>query len=289
MLENGENEKIEVRDSLKNSWFVHRREVEEQINKVKASMKGLFRVLGEEHSWWALSDYDHHRELTQEEGAIYKAHEDWLKEIRDNVAEAGEIWYGRDTRWGYRDGGLKEKLWHISRGACPQCGGFTESDGERDSDGCSADWATTEHSWSWCVGFGYDTELTGDCCSLKRRQEEKASDNERKRNIENYCEWLYLGGMSTITKRLYSGDFGFMSHNIDSLYRENAVRMVNEMCGIYSDRWSEWVIPEQYRPREGLFTRWLPYRSDVHDEDCEHRSGCGWSTSSSRIVASGGY
>lgn len=290
MLENGENEKIEVRSSLRNSWFSHRLEVEEKIKQVQDSMKGLFMTLGEEHSWWALSDYEHHRELSPEERAVYEAHQKWLKNIEENyLKDAQRMWFGPENHWGRREGGLKETLSYISHRACPQCGGFTEEDGDRETDGCSADWATVERSWSWCVGFGSETAYTGDCCSLKRRQAERDTDYARKCDIENYCEWLYLGGMSNIPKRLWSYDFGYMTFGIDSMLREKALLMVEQMCGIQSARWSTWVYPEQYRPTTGLFANFYHYMTDTHDEGCEHRSGCGWNTSSSRIVASGGY
>ena len=130
-----------------------------------------------------LSDYDHD-DLTPEDENIHKAHRKYLERIEKDVKEIQVKWWGRENYRGTRDGGLKESIGNIDFGVCPECGGFTESDGEREADGCSADWALWERSWSWCGGFGTETEFTGDWCELKRRQEERNIDAKRRTVME---------------------------------------------------------------------------------------------------------
>jgi hypothetical protein len=267
---------------LSNAWFDHRKAVGAKVNNMRKAMNELLSVVGDEHSHYALSDYDWDDPM-HEEQAIFKAHRKWLKNIEPTIKSLQDKLWGRQNYRGHYENGVAEDLNTLDYGACPECGGFTEGDGESEADGCAADWVVVERSWSWCVGFGEETEFTGDCCSLKRRQQEHTTDSQRRADIERYSDWLLFGGMSEAIPSINSYNMSYMVARIAREPREEARKMVDEMCGIM--RTSDyWVKGNENYPRQPY-----TYRDTRHDEDCEHRVGCGWSTSDSRIVQSGGW
>lgn len=269
---------------LENAWFAHRKEINHKVNNARKAMAELLRVTGEEHSFYALTDYDHD-DMSKENIAIHKAHREYLERIESEVKEIQEKWWGRENYRGTREGGLKQSLNQIDYGVCPDCGGFTESDGDREADGCSADWALWERTWSWCIGFGSETEFTGDCCGLTRRQQERNTDAQRATDIKEYSKWLLFGGMSTVHRAWSSYEMRWIPR-IEREYRLEAMKVVDEMFGIVrtSDYWVEFT--EYWQRNKGVFNY---YFNDGHDENCVHREGCGWSTSSQRVVQSGGW
>lgn len=281
-MEITQEEKSYNKVHLSNAWFDHRKEVGAKVKNMRKAMKELLSVVGNEHSHYALSDYNWD-EIGPQEKAIYEAHNKWLKNIEPTVKSLQDKLWGRQSYRGSRENGVAEDLNTLDYGACPECGGFTEGDGESEADGCAADWVVVERSWSWCVGFGEETEFTGDCCSLKRRQDEHNIDARRRADIEEYSKWLLFGGMSTVYRVVNSYEMTYSVARIMREPRAQAMKMVDEMCGIVrtSDYWvrfSDWVKTNPYT-----------YRDTQHDDDCEHREGCGWSTSDSRIVQSGGW
>lgn len=283
-MENEKQEEKKDLSHLENAWFAHRKSVSHKVKNVRKAMAELLRVTGEEHSWYALSDYDHD-DLSPEDENIYKAHQEWLKRIEKDVGDIQEKWWGRENYRGTRDGGLKQSLSQIDYGACPECGGFTESDGEREADGCAADWALWEYSWSWCVGFSNETQYTGDCCDLTRRQEERRIDAARATDIKEYSQWLLFGGMSTAHRGWSSHELKWIPR-IEREQRIEAMKVVDEMFGIVRTT-TYWVEFSDYWQRnKGVFNY---YFNDGHDDECVHRGGCGWSTSSQRVVQSGGW
>lgn len=272
-MENGETNEIPQRLDI--GFFRERKKLLALRSDIEKAMSAFFEHADylESVGFWVDADAE------PAEKASSKGLVEMQNDLRTNLPKVRKAWSGFGGRW--KSDGLRDHLtWAVNFGACPNCGGFTDGDGDSETDGCAQDWATWSTSWSWCIGFGNDTEFTGDCCSLKARQDAFRREQRERSFIYDYALWLNYGGFATATP-VVRNDYAHYEYHFDSK-RRDAVNMVKEMCGLRDTApvgFSDW-LPRSYIER--------PFNWDQHDEGCEHKSGCGWSTTERTLTASGG-
>jgi hypothetical protein len=274
-----EIEKIEekvIPTHLLNPLFEARMRMQKKVNAVENALSDLLSEF--ENSHYEIEQYyeyhgrGHYGKVPDEDLKLFETHQRMLKDQKTSREEVARAIRGRETAYGHREG-LLSKVRELYYGACPDCGGFTDGDGESEGDGCAQDWVVVERSWAWCIGFGPESELTGDCCGLAHRELVKARDSLRRHEMNEYLKWLSFGGESTSLPHGYTvGDWGSAKEKREA---EEAEKGLVRTGGPYR---------RDYEPR----TEYVYTPEDGHDEDCVNRDGCGWSTKSSRITASGG-
>lgn len=272
-MEKGENNEIPQRLDI--GFFRERKKLLALRSNVEKAMSALFDHAEylEEVGFWCEPDAE------PAEKASTKGLMEMQNDLRTWLPKVRASWSGNNGRW--KTEGLRDQLTYaVNFGACPNCGGFTDGDGDSETDGCAQDWATWSTSWEWCIGFGNDTDFTGDCCGLRARQEEYRIEQARRRDIYDYAMWLNYGGFATATS-VTRNEHCFYEYHFDRK-RRDAVEMVKEMCGL---RDTAPVGFGDYLPRS-----WVerPENYAEHDDDCEHKSGCGWSQTERTLTASGG-